>query len=197
MITFIIAVSFISTIIINLMLGLREYRLRKYYNSLYVAEKTKSYFAKTRNELMNMVIENKIDNKTIFFKNIYSLNTFFMRNPHAYSNISKELTTALLNIKKTNKVPLSEGEKKILQSTAEALGHIVINYSMLMKFLFFSAKKVKTNMNHANFIIFLAHIGNIDRIINAEREKINAEKKIEQTKNELYRLSGSSFAMSS
>ena len=181
----IIAVIFLSIIITNLLIGFQERRQTKYYYSLYNAEHTKSFFAKARNELMCLVVDGKIDTQTDFFKSIYNLHTFIMRHPDAYSDFSREFTKALLNIKNTNNRLLTESEKKISYSTAEALGHIVINYSSFMRFLFAFTKRIEKKMNHAGFISFLIHIGKAE-------SKVKAEKEIRTAQAELYKISNHS-----
>jgi hypothetical protein len=157
--------------------------MANYYRSLYKAEHTKSFFAKARNEMMLLVSENKIDTQTDFFKGIYSLHTFVMRNPDSYSDFSREFTTAIFNIQKKNPTQMTESEKKISYLTAEALGHIVINYSKTMQFLFsFVKKATKNKMDHASFIGLIAHLGNTDK-------KIQAEKEIKKAQEELYKIS--------
>ena len=70
--------------------------------------------------------------------------------------------------------------------TAQALGHIVINYSGFMRLLYkVIHATVDKNMDQANFIGFLIHIGHIEN-------KIRAEQEIKTTREELFRLSETS-----
>ena len=178
----ILAIFFLSFVALNILIGIEESRKAKRYHSLYKAEHTKSFFAKARNEMMCLAIEKKVDTNTDFFRRMYHLNTIIMRNPDEYADISRELTTTLLNIRSTKKQILTDEEKKISYLTAEALGHIVINYSVVMRLLFALTKRAQSKMNHAKFISFLAHMARLDHKIKAERE-------IKKTQSELYRIS--------
>lgn len=177
---------FLSIVIINVFFGIKAIEKRKYYFALYNAERTKSYFAKARNELMVLAMNNKIDTQSEYFVTLYSLNTLMMRNPNAYSILSKEFTKSLLTIKSKGAYGLTEGERKISYLTAQALGHIVINYSGFMRLLYkVIHATVDKNMDQANFIGFLIHIGHIEN-------KIRAEQEIKTTREELFRLSETS-----
>jgi len=185
----IIIVFALSVVVINIILGYQERQKTNLYRSLYVAEHTKSFFAKARNEMMRLAAENKIDTQSDFFKSMYSLHTLIMRNPDSYSDFSAGLAKAIFNIQKRNPKQLTESEKNISYMTAEAMGHIIINYSSAMRFLFGFAKRwTKNKINHASFIVFISHLGNLDKKIQAERE-------IKTAQEELYRLSSNSGMM--
>lgn len=166
------------------------------YTAKYKAEVTKSYFARARNEMMRMSIKNEIDANSPIFKELYHLNTVIMRCPDEYPQISAELMkiTALNNkkVKDKRELTLTNAEKKIIKITADALGHIIIEYNWILKMLFKSVN-TKTEKMHAWSFIMLIFGKNE---IRTEKEKIRAEEKINETKQNFYSISGSDFQSS-
>lgn len=171
--------------IVHFFIVLEAIKKKNYYYSLYKAEFTKSHFAKARNTLMNMAIENKIDANSGYFKMLYHLNTIIMRNPDYYEQISQELRDVIwdMNTYKTSSGihPLTPHEKEATKLTADALGHIAIEYSPLFKLLYKLRKKVDNSMTTGSFITYMAKVFH-------ERQKLQAEKEIKKLRQGLYKI---------
>jgi hypothetical protein len=183
--TEIIGLFLFSTIcycIFEIILGRKIRKQKKFYYSVYQAEVTRSYFASTRNEMMQMVINKEIDCNSEFFKSIYHLNTVIMRNPDKYTQLSAELMDFLMFRDKNSKaerIQLTDKEKKIVRLTSNALGHMIIDYSFWLKILF----RFKKNTNKEE----LSKRGFIASFISCyyEQEKIKAQKAIRSVKEKL------------
>jgi hypothetical protein len=179
--------------IVQIILGVRALNKKNYYQHLYKAETTKAYFANTRNEMMKMCIEKELDPSTDMFKQIYHLNTVIMRCPDEYPKISLELfRVTALNVKATKpakELTLTESEKKIIKMTADSLGHIIIEYNWLLRYLFNSFKGKNRNVSSWGFVMLLFGKENV----NHEKEKVKVEQQIKETKKKLYDLSGYGF----
>ncbi len=190
--SFYLILIIISIVVVNLLLGLHHLKMRRHYSSLYRAERTKSHFAKARNEMMRMAVEKSIDISTNYYKALYHLNTVIMRNPDSYSEISKELEAAMMSLNTSHgdeevTLQLTENEKEISLLTANAFSHIVVDYSPFLRNLYRVGRFLIGSDYTKDHLFF-------GTIIVKEIEKRRAERKIKAAQSKLYQLS-SNFAL--
>ena len=101
-------------------------------------ERTRHHFAEARTKLLKMVRESKIDANSETFKTIYHINTYVMRRPDQYPEISRKVLRAILLSKKEGSLT-SEAQdwdqetKEVVRETANALGLIVVDYSRILR----------------------------------------------------------------
>lgn len=189
----------LSTVVVNLLIGVYYMKKRKHFFTLYKAEKTKAYFAIARYEMMQMVVEGTVDSKTDFFKTLYYMNTFVMRNPSSYAQISKslsrslrlldELVPAKIGTSSTGQeevLVLNDSEKKISKLTAEAMSHIIIDYSPFTNTIYKFGKQVARQRIQISPVLF-----NIS-IFGGFLIKKNAEKQIKYVHDRLEQIAGMS-----
>ena len=167
----------------TLILGLKIRRQRKYYHLLYRAEKTKSFFAIARNEMMKMVLNNQVDSKKELFKKLYTVNTFIMRSPDEYSKISSMLREGFLDLHNNQNeatfTNLNEYEKKAAKLTADALGNIIIEYSLPLRFCYKLFKRSNKDISTIEFVFFFK------KLLKQQQDKSLAKIEIENAKKEL------------
>lgn len=184
--TIIIGILIFATICfcsVQIILGITYRKSKRQFATLLKAEQTKSYFAIARNEMMRMALENKIDANTDMFKMVYGLNTVIMKRPDEYPAISRELTSLVLNINQISSKAnhkFTQDERRILKFTADALSHIIIEYSSFLKFMFKAKKITNRGLSKTGFLGFLIQVGI------KERQKMEVIKEIKVAKAELY-----------
>lgn len=125
----------------EILVGLNSIRMRKKYEYLRRLEQTQGRFAVVRNELMRFAVEGEADAKSATFREIYQLNTAFMRRPDEY----KEMSAALRRFVMSSEMPsggsaisremshIDPGTKEAARMTSEALSHIVVDYSFVLR----------------------------------------------------------------
>lgn len=184
--TFIVLVFLTLCIsIAQIVLGIQHRKAKRLYHQLWKAERTKAYFAEARNTMLQFASEGKIDPHTSFFKRMYQLNTRVMRSPDSYQEISNALLTATLNSKGNNApVVYSQEEKKISKLTADALGHIMIEYSLLMRIFFRVLKATDKRITKSDLFVFWMKLNPGDK------KSAELSKNLNKVKYDLLRESG-------
>lgn len=125
----------------EIFVGLNSMRLRKEYEYKRRLEQTQGRFAVVRNELMRLAMEGEADATTETFREIYQLNTSFMRRPDEYKVMSAALRRFVMSSDTPNgQAAISRemhnidgGTKKAARMTSEALSHIVVDYSFVLR----------------------------------------------------------------
>lgn len=115
-------------------------RRRKIRHDLRV-EQTQRYFAEARNRLMDAAVRGEISVESQSFKKLYFINTFLMRRPDKYPQISTMLRDTLLKSDESiadnplymESMSWSAEVKKAAIGTAYAMSFVIINYSWILR----------------------------------------------------------------
>jgi hypothetical protein len=101
-------------------------------------ERTRAQFAKARNSLMHIALNEQIDPNSATFKVLYQVDTVFMRSADKYPELSKALRDAILtDSHKPNAQVLAEKDqwsKEVRQNiiaTSDAMDNVITDYSLL------------------------------------------------------------------
>lgn len=136
---------------------------RKYEHDLRT-ERTIGSFAQARNNLMALALEDKIDINSSTFQSLYEINTFVMRRPDKYKEISFFLMKVILEKEdcKEGKYSIEKESKNwspeikiVVKETATAIGNLIFDYSPYLRLLFSIQQKLR---QVSNFIGFLDRI---------------------------------------
>src|SRR5258705_8526855 len=95
-IKFVVAIM-LFWILRELIVGLFVWRSRRKIRQAIRKERTQSQFAQARNEVMRLAQTSRINMNSETFGFLYRINTFVMRRPDQYREISSWLTTRFLN----------------------------------------------------------------------------------------------------
>ncbi len=112
-------------------------------------ERTRRQFAEARNHLFRLMLEHKVNVDSVSFKHFYQINTAFMRRPDQYREISAAV--AYLFLKMPDSPPsqemLDESKdwspefKQVVRATADAMGYLLLDYSLFIRLMFYSEKR--------------------------------------------------------
>ena len=117
-------------------------RSRIRYEHLRKIEQTQGNFAEVRNELMRLAVSGEANARTDTFREIYQLNTAFMRRPDEYVDMSNALRRFMMSNEETpsgktaierESGQIDDATKKVALMTADALSHIVVDYSFILR----------------------------------------------------------------
>lgn len=187
-----IAVSFICLVVVlwtgkELIIGIWawvDYRKLKHTRN---TERTRRQFAEARNELMRAAIEKQVDFNSMSFQYFYRLNTAFMRRPDQYREIMAAIAHSVLNPQdsKTGEEVITESSnwspefKRIVKTTADAMGYLLLDYSLFLRIAF----RLEKRFNPESTPILMLR-GWAEKFI--EKEPPLAD--IRHTQNAMYRL---------
>lgn len=172
-------------VILGSMIFIQRYKLRKQFR----IEKAQSYFAKSRNKLMELTIKQKININSITFEYFYLFNTALMRRPDEYPQISLKILSTLF-ADDSSKDSLIHQESKdwtpevreMVRMTADALGNLAIDYSFILRNIYGLEKRY--NPDFTPLTMFLQ----MRAIIESQRRKKEVSLEIKQAQKELYNL---------
>lgn len=162
---------------------IRRIRINNKARTLYKIEEARASFAHSRDELMKLVINRNLDEKSTLFKHLYYINTVYLRRPDEYGKLSEWLAYSLLNPKQNNIQRIKSETKNIspeiqnvFRLTSESIGRIVVDNSFVFNLLMKYIKMKEKDFSYEHFITLLHKIG----LMNWE-EKIKAEKAKKET----------------
>ena len=185
----ILVIILLALITKELLMGLSVFKQRQKINELYRIDKTQSHFAEARNKLMDLAKSGEIDINSLTFQYFYYVNTAMMRRPDEYPQISNTLRSVLLSHSSSKGSYLSSESqywsssvKEMIRSTADALGHIVIDYSLILRSTYNFTKRSDPDLTPAKMIMILRHLDEISR----KKKQLKSE--IQQARQELYSL---------
>jgi len=152
-------------------------------------EETQRHFAEARNQLMEAAIGGNIDVDSEAFKLFYGINTAFMRRPDQYEEISKALTTISVldedpesaEAMRVEVEDLSPEALDALRRTGDALGHLVIDYSFLLKNAYRLMKRSNPDLTYRELLVELSKEA-------SPKKKADLEDKIERAQDDIYNL---------
>jgi len=118
-------------------------------------EKTRSHFALLRHDLLDLTRRGGLDSNSVTFQTLYLLSTKIMRSPdryHEISDVSRKIfflqeedpaNRRFLSVLRKESETWNEETSRILFQLTEGLFMILIDYSLLMRFLFNLSRIVK------------------------------------------------------
>jgi hypothetical protein len=122
--------------------GTRVSRSRKQYQHRIREEQIRDYFAGLRQELLALALAGEIDVDSDLFQSLYRVQTFVLRRPDRYDELSKLLTKTLLikNSEEISKTKLykeaqqsPESVKKLIFRTGEGLFRVIFEFSTIFR----------------------------------------------------------------
>jgi hypothetical protein len=170
----------------ELIVGLYIWRGRRRFRNELRVEQAQCQFAIARNKLMSLAVNKEIDVNTRSFKSFYRVNTAFMRRPDQYREIAAMLVHMFLNIhdSSSGEELLAESKnwspafREVVRNTADAMETLILNYSLLVRKMFWLEKKLDANSTPSRMLKRIA--------TKAEKEKAIAN--IRQTRNAMYKM---------
>jgi hypothetical protein len=146
-------------------------------------ERTLHHFAEVRNQLTQLALERKIDAHSQTFQQLYTINTYIMRRPDAYPQISSMLQYLIMNREAERSDSLSAESKnwspemkEVVKASADALGYLILNYSFFARLIYRLEKWINPSTAPRHIL----------RVLSPEKDPV--VKEIRQTQKEMYRL---------
>jgi len=178
----------------ELVVGIVVKRSRRRYRHEYRVERTQSHFAAARNELMRLAVAGELDVNSRSFQRFYYVNTVIMRRPDQYSEINRAIVGAILSGKGDEPDEQLSRESKnwtpafreVVTATAHALDNIVLDYSRLMRLMFWMERMQDPETNPHRMLSRAAK--RIEKMENKEKEKTLSQ--IRRTQRAMYTMAG-------
>lgn len=153
------------------------------------AEETQRHFAQARNQLMESAVTGELSVDSPVFKLFYAINTALMRRPDQYEEISKAIAPVLVLEKTPGNAEAFRNEMQKLspealnavRATADALGHLVVDYSFLLRNAFRLFRHSNPDLTQMEWIVEL-------RDAASPRRKSDLEDQIDRAQKDIYRL---------
>lgn len=115
-------------------------RRRLYWEHKTRVEQTRGHFAGARNELLRVVRDGELSVDSETFRQIYGIQTFIMRRPDQYVEISEQLTRALWRHNGERATWIDEEAptwtprvRDVMSQTAQGIGLVIWNYSRIRR----------------------------------------------------------------
>ena len=126
-------------------------------------ECTTRRFAKARAHLMDLAVQGIISTDSYTFQSLYTINTFVMRRPDQYAEISALLFRVILTGENSKDPdPLTQESvtwtpeiKAVMRETAEAIGIIILDHSFLLKWVLRLEGQFKTISALVGFLAYM------------------------------------------
>ncbi|MBX2840858.1 MAG: hypothetical protein KTR26_03750 [Flammeovirgaceae bacterium] len=148
--------------------GLWSNRRKNKYKKIYQQDVTNSEFAKARHELTLLAIEKKINPKDSLFRVLYGINTFFLRRPDKYGQLSYIILPFEAMVRSLTEIKTKELENKKIEN--EDLTPVIKKTYYALKNLAF---------DHSNFTaILLRGFNTYIRIYNTQSKLVLFFKKL-------------------
>lgn len=134
----------------ELVSGLISWRRRRRIEHLLRVERTQSYFAAARNDLVQLALSRELDANSATFRFLYFLNTSFMRRPDSYPAFSAMLLHQILKddgSQRPDPQLMKESEdwtpaiRNVVKASADAMNNIVLDYSLPMRLVRYLEKR--------------------------------------------------------
>jgi hypothetical protein len=189
-ITFIVIIGVLWAVR-ELAVGIVVRRSRRKYRHEYRVERTQSHFAAARNELMRLAVAGEVDVNSRSFQRFYYVNTAIMRRPDQYSEISRAMVGAFLSRQGDEPDEQLSRESKnwspafrdAVKATAHAMDYIILDYSRLVRFMFWLERLEDPESNPHRMLSRVARM-----IENKEKEKTLSQ--IRRTQKVMYTMAG-------
>ena len=125
----------------EIIIGFWGWQRRRYYRHLYRVEVTQRSFGEVRDSLLDLVRQGQLDDKSETFRFFHFFDTFVLRRPDAYPQISSLLQQSLLSETDrsvSNKLQDESQQwtsdiRRVVEQHAAALGNLVISHSRLLR----------------------------------------------------------------
>lgn len=117
---------------------------RRHYRHLYRVEETQRYFGEARESLLGLVLANKLDHQSATFQFLYSMDTFVLRRPDAYPQISLRIRSAIVdgtpgdsfgNQLQCESQSWNEDVRKVIGAHARAINNLIYSHSRILRYL--------------------------------------------------------------
>lgn len=127
----------------NFILGTLSWRKSNTRLKSEQTEVTQRFFAEARNDLMNLVQRSELMTRSTTFQFFYYLDTFVMRRPNDYKQISMILVSSLVFDENSNsgivedlmreRKNWSKNVKKMISKQSMALNHLLVSHSFILR----------------------------------------------------------------
>lgn len=158
----VIVVSFVALLwaLREIIVGCWVWKQRRAYRHLYRVEVTQQFFGSARESLIDLVRRGEVEDKSATFQILYFVDTFILRRPEEYSQISNALQTALLGTTERSASLKLQDESKnwspIVRETvtehASAIDNLVISHSRFLRYLRMFANFIFKNIPRSKLI---------------------------------------------
>lgn len=125
----------------EVIVGLWVWKQRREYRHLHRVEVTQRFFGEARDALLSLVRTGKLDDKSATFRTLYHIDTYILRHPDAYPQISTVLQMALFdnNTHSASSAFVAESRqwtpeiRHVVMRHAAALGNVIISHSRILR----------------------------------------------------------------
>jgi hypothetical protein len=127
----------------NLILGFLSWRKSRIWRKIEHKEVTQRFFAEARNDLMGLILREEISPNSVTFRFFYYFDTFVMRRPNDYNQISALLRYSLVSDDNSNsgiieslikeKKTWTPSVKQMVSKQSKALNHLMVSHSFVLR----------------------------------------------------------------